>query len=138
RLLNATADETNQVLTVGTNTTANWSPTAAGSTSSSGASSERQTTSQQVELLKMQREKLRKNLRPKHPKIVKLDADIERAEKLQEIYTRQTRDQLSASRQANQLKIENLLASIKEWEGKVVAANNRIAEAQRLRLNVQR
>jgi succinoglycan biosynthesis transport protein ExoP len=140
RLLNATAYETNQASAVGTNTTANLPDLAAavGSTPSSGASSERQKTSQEVELLKMQREKFSKYLRPKHPKMVKLDADIERAEKLQEIYARQTRDQLFASRQANQLKIENLLASITEWEGKVVAANSRIAEAQRLRLNVQR
>ena len=39
----------------------------------------------------MQREKLSKYLRPKHPKIVKLDADIERAEQLQAIYGRQNR-----------------------------------------------
>ena len=45
----------------------------------SAAAAERQSAFQQVELLKIEREKLSKYLRPKHPKIVKLDADIERA-----------------------------------------------------------
>jgi capsular exopolysaccharide synthesis family protein len=103
-----------------------------------GAASEQQSSRNQVELLKLQREKLSKYLRPKHPKIVKLDADIERAEQLQEIYARQNRDQLTTARQANQLKTDNVMASIKEWETKVVAANATIAEAERLKLNIQR
>ena len=86
----------------------------------------------------MQREKLSKYLRPKHPKIVKLDADIEHAEQLQNIYGRQNRDQLTTARQANQMKTENVMASIKEWEAKVVEANATIAEADRLKLNIQR
>ena len=86
----------------------------------------------------MQREKLSKYLRPKHPKIVKLDADIERAEQLQDIYRRQNRNQLATARQANQMKTDNVMASIKEWEAKVVEANATIAEAERLKLNIQR
>lgn len=99
---------------------------------------EKQTGFQELELLKMQRAKLSQSLRPKHPKIVKLDAEIERAQKLQEIFSQQSRDQLAASRQANLLRIQNLQATIKEWEAKVVAANARIAEAERLKLNVHR
>jgi len=86
----------------------------------------------------MEREKLSKYLRPKHPKIVKLDADIERAGQLQEIYQRQNGDQLTAARQANQMKTDNVMASVKEWEAKVVAANAIIGEANRLKLNVER
>ena len=105
---------------------------------SAGAASEQQSPQNQIELLKMQREKLSKYLRPKHPKIVKLDADIERAEQLQEIYRRQNRDQLATAQQANQMKTDNVMASIKEWEAKVVEANATIAEADRLKLNIQR
>src|SRR6185503_1463896 len=36
----------------------------------------------QIELLKAQRERLSKYLRPQHPKIVKLDEDIARSQKL--------------------------------------------------------
>ena len=103
-----------------------------------GAASDQRSSLNEIELLKMEREKLSKYLRPKHPKIVKLDADIERAGQLQEIYQRQNGDQLTAARQANQMKTDNVMASIKEWEAKVVAANAVIGEANRLKLNVER
>ena len=67
-----------------------------------------------------------------------MDADIEHAEQLQAIYRRQDREQLAAARQANQLKTDNVMASIKEWEAKVVEANATIGEAERLKLDVQR
>ena len=105
---------------------------------STGASSEQQSSRNEIEILKMQREKLSKYLRPKHPKIVKLDTEIEHAEQLQAIYRQQGREQLVAARQANQMKTDNVMESIKEWEAKVVEANTTIAEAERLRLNIQR
>ena len=105
---------------------------------STGMASQQQSSRNEVELLKLQREKLSKYLRPKHPKIVKLDEDIEHAQQLQAIYHRQDRDQLAAARQANQLRTENVVASVQEWESKVVEANATIAEAERLKLDVQR
>ena len=108
------------------------------SASSAGAAPDQQSPQNQVELLKLEREKLSKYLRPKHPKIVKLDADIERAEQLQAIYQHQNRDQLTVAMQANQMKTENVMASIKEWEAKVTEANASIGEADRLKLNVDR
>jgi capsular exopolysaccharide synthesis family protein len=104
----------------------------------SAATVERQSAFQQVELLKIEREKLSKYLRPKHPKIVKLDADIERGQKLLELYRNQNRGQLATARQALKMKADSVLASIKEWEVKVVDANARIAEAEHLKLNVSR
>jgi capsular exopolysaccharide synthesis family protein len=108
------------------------------SSSSMLAASDRHSAQKEVELLKAQRERLSKHLRPKHPKIAKLDADIERAQKLLELYQSQSADQLAASRQAVKLRIENLLTAIKEWEVKVVLANNQIAEADHLKLNINR
>ncbi len=105
---------------------------------SAGAASDQQSPRYQIELLKMQRARLSKYLRPKHPKIIKLDAEIERAEELEAIYQRQDRDQLAAARQANQLKTDNIVASIQEWQDKVVQANATIAEADRLKLDIQR
>jgi capsular exopolysaccharide synthesis family protein len=109
-----------------------------GSASPTGAPSESQSAFKEVELLKIQRAKLSRYLRPKHPKIAKLDADIERGEKLLEIFRRQNRDQLQDSRQTIQLKTDNVQSSIKEWESKVLEANSRLADAERLKLNVQR
>jgi capsular exopolysaccharide synthesis family protein len=104
----------------------------------SAATVERQSAFQQVELLKIERAKLSKYLRPKHPKIVKLDADIERGQKLLELYHNQNRGQLATTRQALKMRADSVQASIKEWEVKVVDANARIAEAEHLRLNVSR
>ena len=109
-----------------------------GVTKAAGAPSERQNASQEIELLKIQREKLSKFLRPKHPKIVKLDADIQRSEKLLEIIHRQNREQIEASRRDIQLRIQNVQGAVTEWENKVVEANSRIGEAERLKVNVQR
>ena len=108
------------------------------SPSSSGASQDRPSALQEVEVLKAQRAKLSRNLRPKHPKIARLDAEIERAQKLVEIYRNQSRDQLVASQQAIKMKIASVLASMKEWETNVTAANVMIAEAERLKLNMAR
>ena len=108
------------------------------SASSSSAATERQSAVKELEFLKIQREKLSKYLRPKHPKIVKLDADIERGQKLLEMYRNQNREQLATTRQALKMRADSVQASIREWEAKVVDSNARIAEAERLKLNVGR
>jgi capsular exopolysaccharide synthesis family protein len=113
-------------------------PSLAGSSPAAGVVAERQGALKQLEQLKIQRARLSKHLRPKHPKIVKLDAEIELSEKLLETFRRQDRDQLAATRQALQLKIDNMQSSIAEWEKKVIEANTLLAEAERLKINVQR
>jgi capsular exopolysaccharide synthesis family protein len=106
--------------------------------SGTSASADHLTPSEEVELLKSERAKLSRFLRPKHPKIVKLDDQIQRDEKIMEMVRHQNLEQLDASRRDIKMKIENVAASIKEWEGKVVEANNRIAEAEQLKLSVSR
>jgi capsular exopolysaccharide synthesis family protein len=80
----------------------------------------RQSTWTELAALKIQRQALSKNLRPEHPNMVKLDLEIEQGEKLLDDYRNSVRD------------------SIQQWNAKVVDANNRIAQAQRLKLNVER
>ena len=106
--------------------------------SSFDSSAERRTAYRDLAMLQAQREKLSKYFRPKHPDIVKLDADIDRTRKLIDLYQNQTREQLSVDRQAVSMKGSNVEASIGEWENKVVLANTQIAEADRLRLAVTR
>lgn len=111
-------------------------------TSGSGAAgtiaSEGHNASREIELLKLQRARLSEFLRPKHPKIVKLDADIQRGELLVDLYRRQNLEQVATARQALKIRINSVESSIKEWEGKVAVANLRIAAAERLRQNVAR
>ena len=99
---------------------------------------DRQQALRDLEVLKVQRAQLSRYLRPKHPRIVKLDADIDRAQKLLGLYRRQSEQELQTMRQALQMRCASVAASIKEWEVKVVQANNRIAEADRLKLSVNR
>ncbi|MEI7938615.1 MAG: polysaccharide biosynthesis tyrosine autokinase [Verrucomicrobiota bacterium] len=141
QLLEATAIEQDQAAATG-NTNAPGSlldaVRAAGSGSSSPAVTEHQIAYKEVELLKIQREKLSKHLRPKHPKIAKLDSDIERGQRIVQLYRNQSREQLTTSRQALKMKSDSVQATIKEWQSKVVEANSRIAEADRLKLSITR
>ena len=102
------------------------------------ASPDHQSALREVELLKIEREKLSRFLRPKHPKVVKLDAGIDRAQKLVDIFHNQSKEQLAAASDTLKLKIEGVESAIKEWEPKAVAANALIAEAERLKANINR
>lgn len=102
------------------------------------ANSAQLTPYQELELLKIQREKLSKYRRPKHPKILALDAEIARAEKLIDLFHHQNNEQLLNSEEAVKMKIDSVQASIQEWENKVTEYSGRIAEAERLRQNVAR
>jgi capsular exopolysaccharide synthesis family protein len=92
----------------------------------------------QIELLKLERDRLAKYLKPQHPKIVKLDEDISRAEKLVEVYRQQNQDQIGAARKALQIKVDSVEEFIRGWEGKLADSSARIAQADELKQNVQR
>ena len=109
--------------------------------SSSGNSpetTERMAATRELEVLKIQRERLSKYMRPKHPKIVKLDAEIDRAQKLSDVFRKQNQRELLVRQSGLQVKIDNVKSSIKEWEQKILEANARIADAERLKQNVAR
>ena len=105
---------------------------------SSTSMAERQAAVRELEVLQTQRQKLSENLRPRHPRMIKLEQDIERAQKLLQMYQLQNQEQLEQARQGLRMSVASVEESIKEWEGKVVEANSRIAEAQRLKLNMSR
>ena len=92
----------------------------------------------QVALLKLQRERLSQYLRPQHPKIRKLDEAIDDAQKVLDLDAAQSDEQLGAARRSLKLKCDNVRTLIQEWQAKVVAVDGRIAEADRLKLNVNR
>jgi capsular exopolysaccharide synthesis family protein len=102
------------------------------------ASPDHQSALREVEMLKIERAKLSRFLRPKHPKIVKLDAGIERAQKLVDIFHDQSREQLAAATDTVKMRIQGVESAIIEWEPKAVAANGLIAEAERLKANINR
>ncbi len=105
---------------------------------SGAAGNEHRTAAREIELLEMQRKRLGTYLRDKHPKMIKLADDIEKAKRTDELFRMQDKKQLEATRQAVQSKIANLKELVKVWEIKVIAARNGMAEADRLKINVSR
>jgi polysaccharide biosynthesis transport protein len=102
------------------------------------ATADRQDADKQIQLLKLDRDRLAKNLRPNHPKMIKLEQDIARAQRLVEVYHQQSQEQIAAAREALQIKIDSLELAIKDWEQKIGTVNERIAVADSFKQNVVR
>jgi succinoglycan biosynthesis transport protein ExoP len=93
---------------------------------------------QQVQLLKAERETLAKDLRPKHPKIIKLDDDISKQEKLIDLFRQDTVEKLETRRKSIGKQMENLQTNIKEWETKALDLSQRLAQFNRVKGKVDR
>ena len=96
------------------------------------------TAMKDLQLLKLERDRLAKKMRHTHPKIVKLNNDIDRSQKMIDVFRAQTLEQLTTTRQSLQKKIASVQGSIKEWEPKVGEATARIAEADHLKIGIAR
>src|SRR5438445_6353024 len=93
---------------------------------------------QQVQLLKAERETLARDLRPNHPKIIKLNDEITKQNKLIELFRADTLERLKTRRESIGKQMENLQASIKEWEAKALDLSQRLAQFNRIKGKVDR
>jgi len=93
---------------------------------------------QALQLLKAERETLSKDLRPKHPKIIKLNDEITKQEKLIELYRQDTVEKLETRRKSIGKQMENLQTSIKEWEAKSLDLSQRLAQFNRIKGKAER
>ena len=93
---------------------------------------------QAVQLLKAERETLAKDLRPKHPKIIKLNDDISKQEKLIDLYRADAVEKLETRRKSIGKQMENLQTNIKEWETKALDLSQRLAQFNRVKGKVDR
>src|SRR3954470_20449803 len=93
---------------------------------------------QAVQLLKADRETLSKDLRPKHPKIIKLNDEIAKQEKLIEVFRADAVEKLATRRVSIGKQMENLQGNIKEWEAKALDLSQRLAQFNRLKGKVDR
>src|ERR1700674_2991600 len=93
---------------------------------------------QAMQLLKAERETLSKDLRPKHPKIIKLNDEITKQEKLIELFRQDTVEKLETRRKSIGKQMENLQANIKEWEAKALDLSQRLAQFNRVKGKVDR
>jgi capsular exopolysaccharide synthesis family protein len=93
---------------------------------------------QAVQLLKAERDTLSKDLRPKHPKIIKLNDEIDKQEKLIELFRRDAVEKLSTRRESIGKQMENIQTNIKEWESKALDLSQRLAQFNRVKDKVDR
>ncbi len=93
---------------------------------------------QQIQLLKAERETLAKDLRPNHPKILKLNDEITKQDKLIGLFRADTLEKLKTRRESIGKQMENLQANIKEWEAKALDLSQRLALFNRIKGKVDR
>ncbi|MEY2544963.1 MAG: polysaccharide biosynthesis transport protein [Verrucomicrobiota bacterium] len=93
---------------------------------------------QQVQLFKAQRDLLAKDLRPRHPKILRLNDQIVEQEKLIQLFRQDTVEKLETRRKSIGKQMENLQSNIKEWEAKALDLSQRLAQFNRIKSKVDR
>jgi len=109
-----------------------------GQASMVGSEAEYLKAKQQILLMKAQRDDLGKYLRPKHPKIIALNEDIDKMEKLLDIFRGQTKEQLEDREHTLEVQIANMEADIKVWEVKTVEISKKMADYQEIKERIQR
>jgi polysaccharide biosynthesis transport protein len=93
---------------------------------------------QAVQLLKAERDTLSRDLRPKHPKIIKLNDEIAKQEDLIKLFRADTVEKLETRQKSIAKQMENLQANIKEWEAKALDLSQRLAIFNRIKGKVDR
>ncbi len=93
---------------------------------------------QAVQLLKAERDTLSRDLRPKHPKIIKLNDEIAKQEDLIKLFRADTVEKLKTRQESIAKQMENLQANIKEWEAKALDLSQRLAIFNRIKGKVDR
>ena len=93
---------------------------------------------QAVQLLKAERDTLSKDLRPKHPKIIRLKDEIDKQENLIALYRQDAIEKLETRRKSIGKQMENLRSNIKEWEKKALDLSQQLAQFNRLKGKVER
>lgn len=92
---------------------------------------------QQLGLLQSKQAEWSEYMRPAHPKMLKLNEEIAIQQRLLAVYRDQSRAQLALRKESLRLQIQNMEATLVEWEAKVLAANRKLAQAERLQQAVQ-
>jgi capsular exopolysaccharide synthesis family protein len=137
--IEAVALETNSVLVFGNTNLANpLFEKVDGSGSSLSPVSQSQDEYQQLQSLKLQRDRLSEYLRPAHPKIVKLDEQITNIAVKIDLFRRQNQENIATARRANRIQIETVQQAISEWEGRINDDSARIAVDDNLKDNISR
>jgi capsular exopolysaccharide synthesis family protein len=93
---------------------------------------------QQLLMLKAEMEDQAQYLKPRHPKMIAMNEEISRREKLLEIYRQQGAEQQDNRKASLALQIETLEREVREWDAKTLEITRVTAEYQKYKSNAQR
>src|SRR5205814_9004169 len=88
---------------------------------------------QALQVLKAERDTLSKDLRPRHPKILKLDDEIAKQENLIKLFREDSVEKLETRRKSIGIQMENLQKNITEWEKKALDLSQRLTQVNRIK-----
>lgn len=103
----------------------------------SGAEMEYLKAKQTVEELKAEKMRRSKVMRPKHPLMVRIAAEISNQESLIQLYYDQSLVMLASKRESIRLEILNLEKAVKEQSEKTLESEGRLAEFEKIRTKVE-
>src|SRR6266487_4447393 len=93
---------------------------------------------QEIQLKKAELLEWSEFYKPKHPRMIALNEEITRREKLLDIFKQQSSEQLENRRNSLDLEIKNLEQDFKKWEAQSLDISKKMADYDRLRANKQR
>ena len=93
---------------------------------------------QQILLLKAEQDRFGEYLKPKHPKMVAMNEEVEKMGRMLDIYRDQSVEQLEAKKSALALQIKNLENETKQWGKQNIELGRKNAEYDRLKAKGQR
>lgn len=88
---------------------------------------------QALQVLKADRDTLSRDLRPKHPKILKLNDEIAKQENLIKLFRQDSVEKLETRRKSIGIQMENLKQNVAEWEKKALDLSQRLAQFNRIK-----
>lgn len=95
-------------------------------------------TRRDLDQLRAQRDEFAVHLKPRHPRMIQLDRDIERARNLLRIYESQALEQIGEKKAQLRAQLENLDIVISEQESVALSNSRLAAEFERLNANLVR
>jgi capsular exopolysaccharide synthesis family protein len=93
---------------------------------------------QQILLLKADQQDFAQYLRPKHPKMIALNEEIARCDRLLNIFLQQSGERLEIRKNSLKLQINHMEKDVQEWGAKTLEIGRQTAEFHRLKTNAQR
>lgn len=92
----------------------------------------------QLQWLKIQREESQLLFKSKHPRMIQIQEQIARLERLLHLMDEDQRDRLRNRKESIRLKIQSLEDAIRAWEKRISLVNLKLTDMERAKMNIQR